>query len=55
MGEELNNPVAYQLDFALTADLDSEVNPNTLPIDVFCANYYYRKKQLFGRARITKI
>lgn len=55
LGGELEKPATYRLDFTLTADPDSPMNPETFPLDIFCANYYYGKKQLFGKARITKI
>jgi putative methyltransferase len=55
LGGELEKSATYRLDFALTADPDSPMNPETFPLDIFCDNYYYGKKQLFGKARITKI
>lgn len=55
LGGILNKSASYRMDFTLTADPDSPMNPGTFPLDMFCANYYYGKKQLFGKARITKI
>lgn len=55
MGGELDNPSTYRFDFALNSDPDSPLNPETFPLDIFCGNYYYGRKQLFGKARITKI
>jgi hypothetical protein len=54
-GGELNVPSTYRLDFAITSDPDSPLNPETFPLDIFCGNYYYGRKQLFGKARVTKI
>jgi hypothetical protein len=53
---ELNNPSTYRMDFVKgLGTLDSVMNPKDLTLKDFCLNYYYGRKQQFGRARITKI
>jgi tRNA A37 methylthiotransferase MiaB len=53
---ELNNPSTYRMDFIKGFGvIDSVMNPKDLTLNDFCLNYYYGRKQQFGRARITKI